>query len=332
MPSSLVADVLDVGHGSCVVVRDGGDVVIVDAGPGAALLEYLEREGIQRISAVLISHADADHIGGLAALLAQEIQVDRIYWNGDSLKGSDLWRDLIYLIGDLNRAGRTLAESEVAQGAVIAVGAKGDHLKVLAPDLVLRRLGAGSRTKEGHRVSSNSVSAVVQLVVDGEPLLMIPGDLDQLGFEHLSNHVTDGQLRSKYLLLPHHGGLLGTVASTAGTIKALVRAVSPEGIFISNGRGKFDNPRADVIAAIREVTSAIPIRCTQLSKGCSAASLIRDDANEVYSAGWTRGASCAGSMRLSETSGIASSFQDPRHVLFLSESVPKRLCGAVVDS
>lgn len=33
--------ILDVGHGNSSVIRDGEMVLIVDAGPGTALLEYL---------------------------------------------------------------------------------------------------------------------------------------------------------------------------------------------------------------------------------------------------------------------------------------------------
>ena len=40
-------------------------VVIVDTGPGSALLEYLVGRGITEVEAVILSHADQDHIGGL---------------------------------------------------------------------------------------------------------------------------------------------------------------------------------------------------------------------------------------------------------------------------
>ena len=60
MPEPSVS-VLDVGHGNCAVVLDDRTVV-VDAGPGATLLEFLQNEGVTEVEVVLISHADEDHI------------------------------------------------------------------------------------------------------------------------------------------------------------------------------------------------------------------------------------------------------------------------------
>ncbi|MFH2201677.1 MAG: MBL fold metallo-hydrolase, partial [Elusimicrobiota bacterium] len=49
------------GHGNCAVIVDSGGVVVIDAGPGSGLLEFLTREGITHINTVIISHADTDH-------------------------------------------------------------------------------------------------------------------------------------------------------------------------------------------------------------------------------------------------------------------------------
>ncbi len=50
--------ILDVGHGNGAVLVDDNGVVVIDAGPGSALLEFLRHEGIDRINVLLISHAD----------------------------------------------------------------------------------------------------------------------------------------------------------------------------------------------------------------------------------------------------------------------------------
>ena len=61
--------ILDVGHGNCAVLTDSKGIVVIDTGPGSALLEYLSEKNIKTIDVVLISHADQDHIGGLIQLL-----------------------------------------------------------------------------------------------------------------------------------------------------------------------------------------------------------------------------------------------------------------------
>ena len=70
--------VLDVGQGLSVVVRSGRRTVLFDTGPsfrngGSAaelvILPFLAHLGVARLDAVVVSHADQDHAGGLAAIL-----------------------------------------------------------------------------------------------------------------------------------------------------------------------------------------------------------------------------------------------------------------------
>jgi competence protein ComEC len=62
----------DVGQGDALVLPTGpGEGVLVDAGPDAALVDgCLSRLGVDRLPLVLLSHLDADHVGGLAGALA----------------------------------------------------------------------------------------------------------------------------------------------------------------------------------------------------------------------------------------------------------------------
>ena len=81
--------ILDVGHGNCAVIKDPQGTIIVDAGPGTALLEFLDRESINSIEVILISHADKDHLSGLLALIGtKKIKIGCVRLNTDSLKGS----------------------------------------------------------------------------------------------------------------------------------------------------------------------------------------------------------------------------------------------------
>lgn len=59
----------DVGQGDALLIRDGGAVAMIDVGrepePAAACLGRL---GIDRIDLLVLSHFDADHVGGLSAV------------------------------------------------------------------------------------------------------------------------------------------------------------------------------------------------------------------------------------------------------------------------
>lgn len=71
--------VLDVGQGLATVVRTHAHVLVYDAGPAfkngrdtgeLVVLPYLHRYGVRQLDALVISHGDLDHRGGLHSILA----------------------------------------------------------------------------------------------------------------------------------------------------------------------------------------------------------------------------------------------------------------------
>jgi competence protein ComEC len=74
----LALHFLDVGQGDGAVLRTpGGRWLAIDAGPATGqndagrrvVAPFLERRGVRALAAILISHAHADHMGGVPALL-----------------------------------------------------------------------------------------------------------------------------------------------------------------------------------------------------------------------------------------------------------------------
>ncbi len=73
-----VATVLDVGHGLAVIVETHKHVLLYDAGPRYRsgfdsgrdiVLPALRAKGRTRLDTIVISHADNDHSGGVAAVI-----------------------------------------------------------------------------------------------------------------------------------------------------------------------------------------------------------------------------------------------------------------------
>lgn len=72
--------VLDVGQGLATVLRAGDYTLLFDTGPSfrggsstaeLAIIPFLESRGIDRVDTLIVSHADQDHAGGVAAIVQQ---------------------------------------------------------------------------------------------------------------------------------------------------------------------------------------------------------------------------------------------------------------------
>jgi len=77
---------INVGQGDSIWLHgsDGTDILI-DGGPrsaGPTVVAYLQQEGIDDIEVVVLSHGDADHVGGLIDVLRSAIPVDAVLYNG----------------------------------------------------------------------------------------------------------------------------------------------------------------------------------------------------------------------------------------------------------
>ena len=89
-PGAYRMTMLDVGHGLSVVVETARHVLVYDTGPpvgtrldavALAVLPYLAGHGHHTVHRVVLSHGDADHIGGYARL-ADSLAIETMVANG----------------------------------------------------------------------------------------------------------------------------------------------------------------------------------------------------------------------------------------------------------
>jgi competence protein ComEC len=75
----LRVDVLDVGQGDAILLRPAGaSPILVDAGPpGADVADDLNDLGVNELGALVLTHPDLDHVGGVSALVAR-VAPDRV--------------------------------------------------------------------------------------------------------------------------------------------------------------------------------------------------------------------------------------------------------------
>ncbi|WP_081847903.1 DNA internalization-related competence protein ComEC/Rec2 [Microbulbifer sp. HZ11] len=86
LPDSFELTVLDVGQGLAVTAVSGAHTVIFDTGASSAsgwsagssiVAPYLQAQGRQKVDALIVSHGDRDHAGGVGGVLEQ-LEVDNV--------------------------------------------------------------------------------------------------------------------------------------------------------------------------------------------------------------------------------------------------------------
>lgn len=260
--------ILDVGHGNSAVLHDCNGTMVFDAGPGSTLNEYLVENQVREIAALLISHSDADHLGGaINLLLSQEFRVIEVYLNPDATNAGSTYEMFRRALQDArkNRGTRIVPQLTTALSGSFKAGST--VVEVLAPTPETALGGLGGRDLGGTKLNPNSMSAVVRLTVDGAPMVLLPGDVDADGLANLVRE--HPSLPAAILLFPHHGGRPGR-ADPAQFASDLCGLVQPEVVIFSICRGKHNTPNPAIVAAVLAHCPRAHIACTQLAVSCAA--------------------------------------------------------------
>jgi competence protein ComEC len=262
--SNISLFILDVGHGNSAVLVDDKGVVVIDAGPGTALLEFLTQESISTVDVLLISHADRDHIKGVISLSESGINLGIVQLNTNSEKDTDVWEDMTSELDLENKKGRLQFNVGLTTNDTGKFDKGKIHIEILAPTPYLAAKGPGSTDHCNRNLTSNSVSAVVRLTKNKSPFILLAGDIDDTGLLNLlednANPITP------IVVFPHHGGKTGKDTESETFTKKLCEAIKPEVVIFSNGRGVHATPRKGIAQTIRKVLPNTRIMCTQLSE------------------------------------------------------------------
>ena len=213
---------MDVGQGDSVLIRlpgrheilvDGGGTPFSDFDVGArTVVPALRALGVDELELVVASHADADHIEGLAAVLASVAVGELVI--GVPEPDRSVFRALIAVAESRRVPIRT-----VVRGEVLEVGAA--RLEILNPPR--QPFGA-----------TNDNSVAFSLWWRGRSVALFLGDLPARVERDLA--VPDVEL----LMVPHHG-------SSSSSSAWLLEASRPERAVVSVGRNGFGHPHGQVM-------------------------------------------------------------------------------------
>ncbi|MEG4346170.1 MBL fold metallo-hydrolase [Microcoleus sp. A003_D6] len=290
--------ILDVGHGNCAILRDTNGVIIIDCAHGVTLIETLENLCIQEISHILISHADADHIAGIINLLSNEtIKINNVHLNPDLLRKTEIWKDLITALTDAQQRFGTVLSSELTTTKTGQLNVGQVMVEILAPTPQLALVGGVGRTVDERRLNPNSTSAVIGLVHNTHRVAILGADIDQVGLDELLKERSE--LKADILVFPHHGGRPGGADGKAFA-QQLCDLVKPNLVVFSMGRGRFDNPREEIVEGVVSSVPMAHILCTQLSNKCagSVPDLDPRHLNTLPARGRTSNSCCGGTVSI----------------------------------
>jgi competence protein ComEC len=233
-PGQFELLVADIGQGNAVLVRTATHTLLYDAGPrfsresdaGHRVLVPLLRALGERVDLLMLSHRDADHTGGAAAVLAQQPQA--------RLMGSI---EAAHPLQTLRAAQPCLAGQQWQWDGV--------QFEVLHPL-------PGDAEHVG--VRPNALSCVLRVAVPARPgstdkapvAALLVGDIEAAQESALVARTPPALLRVDWLLVPHHG-------SKTSSSAALLDAVAPRTAMVQAGyRNRFGHPAPEVLARYRE--------------------------------------------------------------------------------
>lgn len=180
-PAGLRVSVLDVGQGDAILLQPArAPAILVDAGPpGGGIVAELREEGVDRLGAVVVTHDESDHGGGVEELLGS-IPVDRLVY-------ARLGRELRAEAGAVAEDGVSAsAPVRLAAGGVLRSGRL--RLEALWPPaelLAVPLAGADPNTQAlVLRIRWGRFSMLLSADAEAEAVPIDPGPVDVLKVAH----------------------------------------------------------------------------------------------------------------------------------------------------
>lgn len=215
---------IDVGQGSATLLKSGRHAMLIDTGDsdqGTKIQLYLTKQGVENLDYLVLTHPDADHIGG-APVIITKFGIGQLFLSNyeKDNKTTQKVRDAMQYKG--------LTASDCQVGDTYTLG--NASFTILAP------------VKE--YADSNNASIVI-MVQNGNNRFLFTGDCEA---EAEADLIASGaDLSADVYLAGHHG-------SDTASSQAFMDAVSPTYAVISCGEGNsYGHPHAEVLNRFRSM-------------------------------------------------------------------------------
>ena len=222
--AELQVHFIDVGQGDATLLTCGGHAMLIDAGDnnkGTTVQLYLAKQGVDHLDYLVLTHSDADHIGG-ADVVISKFNIDNIFFSNYE-QDTKAYRELM---DTLQARGRTYTTP--AAGETYALGDA--SFTILGP---LKSYGDAN---------NSSISLMVE---HGEKRFLFTGDCEETAEADLT--ASGRSLSADVYQAGHHG-------SRSSSSQKLMDAVSPAYAVISCGEdNSYGHPHAEVLNRFRSM-------------------------------------------------------------------------------
>ncbi len=206
---------IDVGQGDATLITCGNEAMLIDAGDdskGTAVWSYLKRQGINELKYLILTHTDADHIGG-ADVVVTKFDVDTVFM-GNFPKDNHIYRALLDALEY-----KRLKWSTPQVGSSYTLG--NASITIIAPN------------KEYDVPNNTSIALIIK---HGNDRFLFTGDAEEESEMDILENGMD--IKCDVFKAGHHG------SSTSNTEK-FVHTVSPKYVIISCAKdNEYGHPHA----------------------------------------------------------------------------------------
>lgn len=221
-PDPMEVHFMDVGQGDATLVTCGGHAMLIDTGDdtkGTAIQNYLQKQKITKLDYLILTHPDADHIGG-APVIITKFNIDRVFVSNFE-KDNETYRKLIQSLDDKQI---TLLTPKV--NSIYTLGTA--SITILAPD---------------REYDNPNDASIAFLLKNGTRSFLFTGDAGEEAEQDLLKTGID--ISADLYKVGHHG-------SKYSTSKEFFKAVDPFYAVISCGEGNsYGHPHAETLNTLR---------------------------------------------------------------------------------
>lgn len=228
----LTVHYLDVGQGNAVLLQSEGHTMLIDGGArhsSSFVVSYLEKQKIEKLDYILISHFDEDHLSGAVGAL-HKFSVDTLI-TPDYETDSNIYQSYKKVVEE-----KGYEAVHPKQGDEFSLGSA--KFRIISP------------VSYGHEdENQDSVGIILE---NGEQKFFIGGDI---GLESEKEILESGvDIHADVMMMNHHGSHVS---------EKFLKAVSPSYSVISCGKdNKYGHPRQDTMELLKKYE--VPVFRTDL--------------------------------------------------------------------